>query len=75
MSNSELDHLVKMANQIASNIGLGGSEEDAVSRTANHIGLYWARPMREKMCANIDAVGDALNPIARKALTEIRSTL
>ncbi len=75
MSTNELGHLIKMANQIASNIGVGVSEEDAVDRVVTHISMFWARPMREKVCANIETSADELNPTATKALKQIRAKL
>jgi len=75
VSNNELEHLVKMANQIASNIGIGVSEDTAVARVVNHISLFWARPMREKICAHLDSFQEELNPMATKALIEIRDQL
>ena len=75
MSTNELGHLIKMANQIASNIGIGASEDDAIERVVNHIRSFWARPMREKICANIEASADELSPTATKALLEIRAQL
>lgn len=75
MSTNELGHLIKMANQIASNIGIGASEDDAVERVVNHIGSFWSRPMREKVCASIEASSDELSPTATRALLEIRAQL
>lgn len=75
MSTNELGHLIKMVNQIASNIGLGASEEEAVDKVVNHISLFWARPMREKICANMQASASELNPIATKALMQINAQL
>lgn len=75
MSENELDHLIKMANQIASNIGIGSTEEYCVKKVVTHISAFWALPMRQKICANLDEYGEALNPIAKKALIEIQTRL
>jgi formate dehydrogenase subunit delta len=75
VSKNELGHLIKMANQIASNIGLGATEDEAVDKVVNHISLFWARPMREKICAHMQASADDLNPIATKALVQIKAQL
>lgn len=75
MSQNELDHLIKMANQIAINNALGQSEEEVVSKIENHINLFWARPMREKICAALEEQGDALQPAAFKALERVSVTL
>lgn len=75
MSTNELDHLIKMVNQIASNIGLGTSEDETIDKVVKHINLFWARPMREKICANMRSSADQLNPVAIKALVKINSQL
>ena len=75
MSENELSHLVKMANQITANIGIGASEEDAVARVVKHISMFWARPMREKICNNLETVSEELNPLTLKALTQISGQL
>lgn len=75
MSTNELSHLVKMANQIASNIGLGSTEDEAVDKVVNHISLFWAPPMREKICANMKEAANDLNPVASKALVQIGDKL
>jgi len=75
VSTNELSHLVKMANQIASNIGLGSTEDEAVDKVVNHISLFWVRPMREKICANMKEAANDLNPVASKALAQIGDKL
>lgn len=75
MSENELSHLIKMANQIASNIGIGSTEEDCVKKVVVHITAFWALPMRQKICANMDAFAEDLNPIATKALLAIQEDI
>lgn len=75
MSTNELDHLIKMANQIACNIGLGASEDETVDRVVKHINLFWAPAMREKICANMQTSASQLNSVAIKALVQINSQL
>jgi len=43
---SELDQLVKMANQIAANFSY---HEDCVERLATHINRFWAPVMRQQL--------------------------
>jgi formate dehydrogenase subunit delta len=64
-----------MANQIAANIGLGVSEDETVDRAVKHINLFWARPMREKICANMQSSAGQLEPVAIKALIKINAQL
>ncbi len=67
----ELSHLVKMANQIARNIGIGPSEDDAAARVADHIKRFWAPRMREKIGEHYEQVSSELSPIARKAVAQV----
>jgi formate dehydrogenase subunit delta len=64
-----------MANQIAANIGLGVSEGETVERVVKHINSFWARPMREKICANLHVSADQLDDVAMKALVKIDAQL
>ncbi len=75
MSTNELDHLIKMANQIALNIGLGASEDETVDRVVKHINLFWAPAMREKICDNMQTSAGQLNSVAIKALVQINAQL
>lgn len=61
----EIEHLVKMANQIAENLVF---HDDAVDRVADHLQRFWAPSMRQKI-AEKEAAGDSgLNPVARAAV-------
>lgn len=75
MSKNELEHLAYMANQIASNISIGESEELSANNVANHIKLFWARPMREKLCKNINNPELNLNSTTKKAMKDICKSL
>ena len=68
----ELQQLIRMANQIADNIGPKGESDSNAKKMAEHIGKFWARPMREKICA--DNVNE-LNDTAQKAIPLIKATL
>ncbi len=71
MSQSETEHLIKMANQIATNMAPGFSEEEAADRVADHIRKFWAGPMKTslKSCAETNA--EACSPIVLKAVERI----
>lgn len=72
MSGDEIQHLVKMANQIAANIGAGAAQDDTAERVEEHLKRFWARPMRDKLCARLDEYGEQLHPAAASALRRIR---
>ena len=45
----QINQLVKMVNQIALNFGESRDPELAASKTAEHIGKFWTRAMREQL--------------------------
>lgn len=71
----ELAHLIKMANQIAKNICVGGSEEETSQQVRDHITRFWARPMKEKICAALDSIDEQLSPAAVAAFKIIKTEL
>lgn len=48
MAPRQIDHLVKMANQIALNLG-AGHDDAAAERTARHISRFWTPDMRSQL--------------------------
>jgi len=70
--NTEIQTLIKMANQIADNIGPASDQERNATNAAEHISKFWAREMREKIC---DGQHEDLNPIAQMAVEKIRAAL
>lgn len=71
----ELMHLVKMANQIAQNICIGGSNEETINQVRDHITRFWARPMKEKICSALESVEEELSPVAVEAFRIIKTEL
>ena len=69
MSSIELDHLIKMSNQIADNIAIGANDSTTASKVADHITRFWARPMKEQIIHYAASDGNRLNPIAKMAIT------
>ena len=64
--------LAYMADQIARNFVVQG-EEAAVTATAEHIIAFWDPWMKQRALAMLDAGGDMLTPLARKALERVRA--
>lgn len=60
-------NLIRMANQIAANLAVHGTEA-AAAETAEHIARYWDPRMR---AAIADADPTALSPIARAAVARL----
>ncbi|QGG80452.1 formate dehydrogenase [Litorivicinus lipolyticus] len=65
---SQLENLVHMANQIASNNATWGTPDDVTLRVGTHLKKFWAPSMLTMLAAY---AGDDLNPIARDALKTI----
>ena len=62
---SELDSLIKMANQIAANFRF---HEDGVRRTADHIKRFWAPVMRQQLSEYAATDGAGLDETVFAAL-------
>jgi len=69
---SSPDKLVYMANQIGK-FFVSQGEKEAVEGVAAHIRKFWEPRMRNKIFAHIDAGGDGLDPVVRKALDTLRT--
>jgi formate dehydrogenase subunit delta len=62
MSASEVDHLVKMANQIALNIGAQQDVKALSAQTGDHISRFWTKAMQEQLHKYWQAGGEGLEP-------------
>jgi len=70
---SNIETLVRMANQIATFFRTQ-PEEAAIAGTADHIKAYWNKVMRRDIYAHLDAGGAGLDPLALKALEQLRAS-
>ena len=70
MSSSNIDALVRMANQISDFFRLQPQAE-AIGGTADHIRRFWDPRMRAKMAEHLAHGGEGLNPIARQAAERV----
>lgn len=71
MSGSQQQTLVKMANQIAANLGAYPHNE-AVTRMTNHLKRFWAPQMRRQLVA---LSGDAaLSPVTQAVIAELEAS-
>ena len=71
MAATELDHLIKMINQIADNIAIGDSEAVTAPQVADHVRRFWARPMKEKIIDYASCDGEQLNAVAKIAVSQL----
>lgn len=67
MSESSVEHLVKMANQIAVSVP-AAAPEDKVANAAVHIQKFWSPMMKKKLGDYLDGGGSGLTVAAAKAV-------
>lgn len=65
---TEVEQLVKMANQIADNFSF---HDDAVDRIADHLARFWAPSMQKKLVDYDKVEGADLRPAAREAVNRL----
>lgn len=74
MAAKQIDHLVKMANQIALNTGALTDPEESVRRTSEHICKFWTPAMREQLSAYCQDGGKGLEPVVEQVLCGMSAT-
>ena len=70
MANSEISHLITMANDIAANLDF---QDEAEERIADHINRFWAPRMRKLLVDYAGHDGEGLSKPLLDALGKIRS--
>ncbi|MCW4151597.1 formate dehydrogenase subunit delta [Halomonas sp. 18H] len=68
MSHDQSETLIHMVNQIAHNLQ---SASDPATGVKNHLEKFWARSMKERIIACLDAPDCALTPVARQAVEQL----
>lgn len=68
MSNSTLDHLIEMANQIGDFFETMSDREQSLKDIAAHLKRTWAPPMRRSLMEHVEKNGAGLNDIVRQAM-------
>lgn len=71
MSQSELDRLIQMINQIALNNSSAGDENAVAEMIAGHVRKFWSRRMKEMLAEYVGQGGEALHPAARLAAQKL----
>ncbi len=72
----DVQHLIKMANQIGQFFESMPDREQAKADIATHIKKFWEPRMRKAMLTAMDsAQADGLAPIVREAISSHRATL
>lgn len=75
MSNNNDANLVRMTNQIATNLGNGRDEEAAATAICRHLETFWARSMKQRLVASLALEGVEFSPLARRAATLLATRL
>lgn len=68
MTTRQIEQLVKMANQIAVNLGAGGDPGETARLTGEHLRKFWTRDMRQQLASHARERGEQLAPAVRQAL-------
>lgn len=63
-----IDHLVKMANEIGSFFVTANDEETAAKLIADHLKRFWDPRMRKQVIAHVSEGGEGLAPAVAKAV-------
>lgn len=64
----QVDHLVRMANQIARNMNAWGEPDAVAARVAEHLTKFWTPAMREQLLRYREQDGEDLAPAVEGAL-------
>ena len=71
MSQSKLDRLVKMVNQIALNMSANGTEKKVADQVAQHLEKFWSPPMKNLITEQAGDADIGLTPIAQLAVQDL----
>lgn len=71
MSDQQLQHLIRMVNQISANNLHHGDEEQAAEVVATHLRKFWARSMKQQIIEYAEADGLELSPVSRLAVKRL----
>ena len=66
------DALIKMVNEIASNIAPGRSQEQAAKMVTDHIVRFWARSMKLEIINCLETNSEQLEPTAVQAVSQLK---
>ena len=66
----QIEHLIKMANQIALNLGAGYDDTEAQERIRSHFSRFWTPQMRRQL-TDFWREGGAVAPVVAAALAQL----
>jgi formate dehydrogenase subunit delta len=65
---AQIEHLIKMANQIAANFAYEQDKDKAARAVADHILRFWSPLMKREIVACANEGNSELSPLARAAV-------
>ena len=71
MAAKQVDHLVKMANQIALNLAAWGDDDVVARKTGEHMKKFWTPAMLQQLIEFQRSAGHSLSPIVCRALASM----
>ncbi|MDA0958552.1 MAG: formate dehydrogenase subunit delta [Proteobacteria bacterium] len=71
MMQNELNHLIKMVNQIAAHCAPGEPSDVAADKAASHLQRFWAPSMKTKIIDYARDDGSALSEVATDAIQRL----
>ena len=71
MSESKIERLVSMANQITLNMSANGTDEMVADQVAQHLEKFWSPPMKNLITQQPSDADLGLTPIAQMAIQNL----
>ena len=72
MSESKIERLVSMANQITLNMSANGTDEMVADQVAQHLEKFWSPPMKNLITEQASGADIGLSSIAQIAVLNLR---
>ena len=71
MSESKIERLVSMINQIALNMSANGDDQMVADQVAQHLEKFWSPPMKNLITEQAGDADIGLTPIAQLAVQDL----
>lgn len=71
MTGQQINHLVKMANQIVLNLSAAGDDEEVARQACEHMRKCWSPLMKREMADYLNQQGEGLSPVAYRAVAQL----
>jgi formate dehydrogenase subunit delta len=72
VSDQQLEHLIKMINQIGANNLHQGEGDEAADMVATHLKKFWARSMKKQIIEYAQSDGAELSPVSKLAVARLK---